>query len=283
LILHKKGTKGIIKRGLTNVGQNQKWQRCILKFNQRFDIEIGLDEAKSRFVNRAYNRVFNDFLYHIPERENYRIHQEVVSALGDKFSGYQSLAEQIGEDFYRNLQALETIYQTLEGYRSTVDQLIKSILSESEVDLGVHWANGRFIKSGAELLDEKLVNDTLHWLREKKYSSVIEPFEKGLNHLLYSEKRSELLSDVTTDMYEALEALSKIITGRPQKDLSANRDLFIAKVKASNEYKKILAEYITYANKFRHGQGKDMRKPTISPREAESFVYLTGLFIRLAI
>jgi hypothetical protein len=255
-----------------------------LKFNQRFDIEIGLDEAKRRFVNRAYNKVFYNFFYSISDNERYRIHREIVSALGDKYLYHKNLAEQIGDDFYRNLQALETFYQTSDGYyRSTVDQLIKLILSESEVDFGVRWANGRFIKSGAELLDEKLVNDILHWLREKKYLSVIKPFEKGLDHFLHSEKRPELLSDVITDMYEALEALSKIITECPNKDLSANRELFTSKVNASNEYKKILAEYITYANEFRHAQEEGMSKPAISPREAESFVYLTGLFIRLAI
>ncbi|MEW6616168.1 MAG: hypothetical protein AB1401_12005 [Thermodesulfobacteriota bacterium] len=254
-----------------------------MKLNQRFDIEIGLDEAKRRFVNRVYNKVFYNFFLGISDSERYRIHREIVSALGDKFPDYKNLAEQIGDDFYRNLQALETFYQTSGGYRSTVDQLIKLILSESEVDLGVQWTNGRFIKSGAELLDEKLVDDSLHWLREKKYSSVIKPFEKGLDHLLHSEKRPELLSDVITDMYEALEALSKIITERSNKDLSANRELFISKVNASNEYKKILLEYITYANEFRHAQEEGMSKPAISPREAESFVYLTGLFIRLAI
>ena len=254
-----------------------------MKFNQRFDIEIGLDETKKRFVNRAYNNVFNNFFYSLSDNERFRIHRDIVSALGDKYSFNKNLAEQIGDDFYRNLQALETFYQTSNYRQSAVEELIKLILSESEVDLGVRWVNGRFIKSGAELFDEKLVNDILHWLREKKYLSVIKPFEKGLGHLLYSEKRPELLSDVITDMYEALEALSKIIAERPNKDLSANRDLFISKVNASKEYKKILAEYIIYANEFRHAQEEGMNKPAISPREAESFVYLTGLFIRLAI
>ena len=255
-----------------------------MKFNQRFDIEIGLDETKKQFVNRAYNKVFHKYFYSISDNEQYRIHHEIVSALGDKYLYNKNLAEQIGDDFYQNLQALETFYQVSDNYdRSNVDQLIKLILRESEVDLGVRWDNGRFIKSGAALLDEKLVNDILHWLREKKYSSVIKPFEKGLDHLLHSEKRPELLSDVITDMYEALEALSKIIAERPNKDLSANRDLFISKVNASKEYKKILTEYIIYANEFRHAQEEGMSKPTISQHEVESFVYLTGLFIRLAI
>ena len=157
------------------------------------------------------------------------------------------------------------------------------MISESEIDIGVRWIDHRFIRSGAMLLDDKLINDALHWLRNNNYSSVLDPFEKGLEHFLHSDKRPELLFDVITDMYESLEALSKIITGRSKKDLSANRELLISKVNASEEYKKILSEYITYANKFRHALEEGKKKPLVSQSEVESFIYLTGLFIRLAI
>jgi sulfur transfer protein SufE len=83
-------------------------------------------------------------------------------------------------------------------------------------------------------------------------------------------------------MYEALEALAKVVTGR-DKDLSANRELFLSKVKASEGYKGILKEYIEYANNFRHAPKQGQEKPNVSVNECESFVYLTGLFIRLAI
>jgi hypothetical protein len=252
-----------------------------LKFTQRFNIEIGLEEARRRFVNRIHNNIFNYYYYYrLSENTRFEVHREIVSALGDRYSYSKDLSTQIDDDFFRNLLALETFYHL--GY-TVIDQYIKKFLSESEVDLGVRWDNGRFIKSGAELLDNKLVNDVLDWLRDQKYITVIQPFEKGLLHFLHAENRPELLTDVVTDMYEALEALSMIITDRPNKDLSANRELFISKVKASIEYKKILSEYINYANEFRHAQEKGKSKPKILPKEAESFIYLTGLFIRLAI
>jgi uncharacterized protein (UPF0332 family) len=255
-----------------------------LKFIERFNIDIGQEEAKRRLVNRAYNRVFYNFFYDIPENTRYQIHREIVSALGDKYSYHKTLSGHVEDDFYRSLLALETFFKSASSYyRSGVDKLVKQLLEESEIDLGVRWENGRFIKSGAKLLDDKLVNDILDWLRDKRYSSVLAPFEKGLDHFLHSDKRPELLADVVTDMYEALEALSKIITERPNKDLSANRELFISNVKASNEYKKILAEYINYANEFRHASEEGKNKPAISQREAESFIYLTGVFIRLAV
>ena len=81
---------------------------------------------------------------------------------------------------------------------------------------------------------------------------------------------------------EALEALAKIVTSRPDKDLSANRELFLSKVNASDEYKQLLKGYIDYANRFRHAAREGQRRPELSPKEVESFVYLTGVFIRLA-
>jgi hypothetical protein len=84
-------------------------------------------------------------------------------------------------------------------------------------------------------------------------------------------------------MYEALEALAKIITGRTNKDLSANREPFVSKVKASEHYKKLLKEYIAYANEFRHAEREPGARPVPRRAEVESFMYLTGIFIRLAV
>ena len=53
-------------------------------------------------------------------------------------------------------------------------------------------------------------------------------------------------------------------------------------MKASEDYKVLLRDYIDYANKFRHAESECEPKPQLSEREVESFVYLTGIFIRLA-
>jgi hypothetical protein len=46
--------------------------------------------------------------------------------------------------------------------------------------------------------------------------------------------------------FQSLEALAKIVTERPDKDLSANREMFPVKVKASDDYKQLLKDYIDY-------------------------------------
>ena len=82
-------------------------------------------------------------------------------------------------------------------------------------------------------------------------------------------------------MYESIEALAKIITGREGKDLSANAELFLSKIKTSSKYRVILKDYIDYANDFRHPPEEGAARKPINEHEAESFVYLTGLFIRM--
>ena len=272
------------------------------KFHERFDIEVGQEEARKRAVNKIHNIVFSS-LTELPRYED--IEREILTALGDRWVSTHDFHKQVGDDFDRNLQAIEVLYQALDPkrwkqmvvheYRDTGAEENKKlkyytyqqhlkiwicrILEEAEVDLAIRWNSGQFIKSGAALLDERLVNDPLQWLRSSGYETVLTPFKKGLSHFLHASKEPERLADVVTDMYESLEALAKIITGR-DRDLSANREMFLAKVKASDEYKQLLKDYIDYANKFRHAEGQ--RRPELSPKEVESFVYLTGVFIRLA-
>ena len=109
------------------------------------------------------------------------------------------------------------------------------------------------------------------------------PFQKGLRHFLEGTKEPERLADSVTDMYEASEALAKIVTNKPTKDLSTLREELISKLKLPGFYKKMLKEYIDYGCEFRHAVEKGKPRSWPTPHEAEAFVYLTGVFIRLAV
>jgi hypothetical protein len=245
------------------------------KFHERFNIEISAEEARKRFVNRAYNQIFE--WSSDPDSR-----RAIANALGERYMRYSKVEKYIGNNFDKCLQAIEAVSEQLDDDDyNYLEARIANLLSAAEVDLGIRWEGGRFLPAGAKVLDERLVNESLHWLREKGYESVLSPFEKGLNQFLHSTARPVLLADAVTDMYESLEALAKIVTGQ-NKDLSANREKFISEVKASEPYKKILRAYISYANQFRHAAQEGKPKPKISQSEAESFIYLTGVFIRLA-
>lgn len=262
------------------------------RFHERFEIEVGIDEAKRRFVNRAKNSlrtkgpVAEYWAIGAPART--RVTFAIANAVGEELVDYtlfqNALDRYVGHDLYRCLQAIEACWHTMPSWdRDKLGAIVETLLQECEVDLGIRWENGKFLRSGAGLLDQELVNEPLRWLADPKYENVRVPFQKGLTHFVNAEKQPQLLSDVITDMYEALETLSKIVTERPEKDLSANRELLIKKIGASDQYKTILKDYIDYACEFRHGVGQGQTKPTLTQSEVESFVYLTGLFIRLAI
>jgi hypothetical protein len=216
----------------------------------------------------------------------------VFHAIGKRIPQFEisSLGEEVGRDFAKVLKAIEAVYESFAGMRHSdlwkdwVDSFVSSALEAAETDLGIGWEAGQFIRRGAALLDEALVDEPLHWLRREGFKSVLDPFDKGLKILLevHLKKEPQRLSNVVTDMYEALEALAKMVTGRSELTLDANREAFVQKVGASEEYKRILKEYVDYAHRFRHAPSDKRPRPQLSYPEAESFVYLTGLFLRLA-
>lgn len=254
-------------------------------FYHRFDLNIDLDEAQRRFVNRANNVILEAFLNeHFPYDLD-KIRRRIVTALGERFHPYKPIDGYIGDDFIKCLTSIESVAGPIyaRNYGEEFDRVVNSLLLQSEVDLGIRWEKGKFLRLGAKLLDDELVNKSLRWLDDKKYETVLAPFSKGLEHFVQSPKRPELLTDVITDMYEAVEGLGKIITGRQDKDLCANRELFLKQVKASDTYKVLLKGYIEYANNFRHALKEEEKRPSLSVAEVESFIYLTGIFIRLGI
>ena len=255
-----------------------------MKFNERFNINVSIDIAKNRFINRCYNEIFSEFFYKniYTDDSREKVKKKIATELGQKYEYLHPIEDYVKNDFFNCILAIECFYKLISHLKQEeLDQLIEDLLIKSEVDIGIRWNKGIFINSGAKLLDDELVNKPLAWLREKKYESVLKPYSKGLKILLKSIKDDSLLSDVVTDIYEALEALAKIINNN-DKDLSSNAELFIKNIKVSKEYKKLLKEYIAYAQNYRHAIKEGKGKPVLNYKECESFVYLTGIFLRLA-
>ena len=192
----------------------------------------------------------------------------------------------VGNDWPKFLSTTEAVHGALNlfaiGMANHFDRQVKTTLAASEIELGISWDSGVFTRTGAKLLDERLVNDPLHWLRERKYDSVVAPYEKGVKHLLEGEKHPERYADAVTDAYEGLEALAKIVIGQ-DRDLTGNAEKFISELKLPETYRRMLKEYISFANVYRHAvkSGEKRDYPTL--KDTEAFVYMTGLFIRLSI
>ena len=259
-----------------------------MKFHERFNINYPTDLLKQNFIKRVNIMVMDEIVH---ETINYpasdKIERNVALAVGQEIRDTESLCDYYENDFNKCLQVLEVLYFNLVKLRrrklaTTIGKTIKDIIDMSEGDLGIAWKNGIFIKKGAELLDKELINKPLVWLERKKYPSVYEPFSHGLKNFIAADKNPTLLKSVITEMYESVESLAKIVTGR-DKDLSANKELFIKSINCSTEYKEILKDYIVYANHYRHAESLIKDRPELKLNEVESFVYMTGIFIRLCI
>lgn len=269
----------------------------------RFNIELPIEDAQKRFHNRVFNEIFDKFVNNVSALSGDTLLRHVASVMGERHDfmpdDYKYVLESlVDDDFYRCLLAVEGIYtaHTEEAlYAAQPDDRedhnisagilsldIQRILDLSEVELGIAWKPPHFIPTGAKLLDDRLVNDSLEWLSGSRYEPVYKPFDKGLSHFLEASDKPQLLLDVITDMYEALEAMAKVMVGN-NKDLSANRERFVNELPVSEKYKRLLKEYVAYANDFRHGDSQNQPRSEPAHAEVESFVYLTGLFIRLAV
>jgi len=96
------------------------------KFRERFDIVVEADSARRMFVNRAHNLVFEDFVRDRFEGYEYRLERAILTHLGDRAEiAQRPLARKIGEDFYRNLQALEALYRSITHHRDELDTIIQ--------------------------------------------------------------------------------------------------------------------------------------------------------------
>jgi hypothetical protein len=265
--------------------------KIIRPFEKRFDIPLALEDVKERFMNRIWNSLnqeFNLLVESSPFSEYLPALRHVADGLGVMYHRNYGFGHYAGEDFNQLLNSLELLYAGLLEYdrasdARTLESLIQSAISMSEIDLGIEWRNGIFQPSGANLLDEELVNEPMKWLADPKYKNVLQPFQKGLRHYLETTKDQSKLPDTITDMYEALEALAKIVTERPNKDLTANAQLFVSKLGLSEYYNKMLKDYIDYACDYRHGVEQTRERQLPKRNEVEAFIYTTGLFIRLAI
>ena len=127
-------------------------------FHERFDIDVGADEARQRFLNRASNSVFDHvshslttFKKNYPTDFYYTVKRHVANALGQRYDSSKRFEHYIHNDFRRCLQALEALYAMLEGrpIQARVSERIDGVIRDSEVDLGISWQPPMFVRTGA--------------------------------------------------------------------------------------------------------------------------------------
>ncbi len=266
-------------------------------FHRRFNIEVDLNDARRRFIERVRTLTwsFLSNLYAVERQDMNALLQAVNFHLGERHRPVRYSSEFmdqwddfVGDSFLKCVNMTEAVRVGMVAQRYSSETVarfmdgVTAAVQNSEFDLGISWDGKIFTQKGAKLLDEKLVNDPLEWLRDPKYRNVLVPFEKGLKHWMEGHKNPERYGDVITDVYEAVEALAKLVTGR-DADLSANREKFVSLVKLPEAYNKMLKAYIDFGCEYRHSPETSKPRTYPSERDTEAFIYMTGVFLRLAV
>jgi hypothetical protein len=92
-------------------------------FHERFEIDVGTEEAKRRFVNRANNEVFDYLLSEFRPGSSsdyiyYGAKRAVASSLGIRYQQDKQIGFYVAGSYQRCLQALEAVYGGAGRYRS---------------------------------------------------------------------------------------------------------------------------------------------------------------------
>src|SRR2546423_7309421 len=78
-------------------------------FHERFEIQIGVNDAKQRFIRRVSNYIFENFFdSEIDDTIKTRVVLwQVANALGEEYESYNDFKDYVKGDFHRCLHVLE--------------------------------------------------------------------------------------------------------------------------------------------------------------------------------
>lgn len=252
----------------------------IKEIYERLGISTTLEEEERKFytrLNLAFYKIDDELTYAGLAKEilwdlNFRLGEE-------KKSYFSAFLDQ--HSFLKNLAVTEVLLFLLkESFPDThtfLNSKIKEAIDNSLVDLGILFENDTFMKRGAETLDRAAVLDPLDWLED--YKTTKEFFKGALTEYLRRD-----YEDSITKAYSALESLVKTVLDS-DKRLDKSIPELLSKLNLPTQWKAILKQFCNFAHEFstRHGRKDEDIKDEIYPKDAEAYIYFTGLMIRLII
>lgn len=261
---------------------------------KEFDLLFGttetLDKAKDSFVQRINSTIFTPLeqgRFSNRYEETFRaicydwgVNPDDLLSEANHYLNYNSLIvpsprKLTGDDFVSTLRMLVVVYKIINSsLRGQFNAIIELALGASSVDVGVRWTDGMFYPSGAKELDEKLVSDNLQWL--SKFPDTKNFFSTSLKHFGNSIEDPSARKDAITNAYTAIEDITRKVLGNKQ-NFEKNSNSLVAWLGLTDEYKNI----VHYYKQIAHEYGSRHAGSEITHAEAEAFIYLTGILLRL--
>lgn len=177
--------------------------------------------------------------------------------------------------FLEFLLNLRNVYFNKSDIAKQISESI--VLSGLDVQLCKRGSEYVFYPSGAELLDTKVVNDTLNWL--EKYPNSREKFHEAL----ILQKKHESVRQVIDTMRLALELFIKQYFNN-EKSLENQKELLGKYLKEQDVAKEIRDMFSTlFLFYTRYNNENVKHADNCIELESEYIIYLTGTFIRFLI
>jgi len=263
---------------------------------KRFDVNISLSRALEIFDNKIQNLLKNADIFVNRDFEvivHCDLNYQLCNELGDRYLSFDLLQDRltsVSRNFNEYLARLQAILSKLHeaGHNEQYNALvfvINTAIEESPVDLGIRLKLYKrkcasIVFAGSKLLDKKLVDDVIGILDDDSKLPIKIAFEKGLTEYMQAKQDKRKLKNSVRDMQVACDETVKLIF--QDKNLGLKhffKDDRYKLIKFNEYQKKIYWQLNDYIDKL----VKHKADGEINNEDAENIIYLTGMFIRMAV
>lgn len=262
---------------------------------KRFNIKIDPAEARGKFRNKINNILFHGLVFN-NGTAGFNIDNlgwDFANKLSLEYESYHNfdgfyLGDSLSfEEYLFRIQCLLDLLlgNNLKKQYSVLIGIIKEAIEESSLNLGIRLkisknGDAQVYLTGSKLLDEKVVDDVLGCLEGEEKEPIRIAFEKGLREFFESKKTPDKLKNCIRDMQLSCDELMKYVFKNKNIGLKHLFKNDRCQKVGLNQYQiQIFWQYKEFGDKL----AKHKADAKIDEFDAENFIYLTGLLMRLVL
>lgn len=251
----------------------------LLKFSERFNLEMDSQEARRRFMLRMNVSFFQSDFY----KKELRTHHDVLAqksaaALLEQYRFYTTPLSYVGDDFYRCLQVIEVMYQHFQEVNdrermAKIETLVKDVLSHDAIRLALDWKDGRFFPTGPDLLDRSLIEETVTWLAVLDSKPLIDAYAHVIQLFIKPEQRSDATAEWLNALHISVTLFLKELSGESTSDVFVALSHWSARFKTGEFGQKLATELVDFLKIAGAA-------PKLSRADRESLLFAVASFFR---
>jgi hypothetical protein len=251
----------------------------LLKFSERFNLEIDAQEAKRRFMLRMNTTFWQSDFY----KKELRHHQDVLAqkaatAMLEPYRFFTTPQSYIGDDFYRCLQIVEVIVQHFQELNDRdrvhkIEAIIKEVLAHDTIGVAIVWKDGRFFPTSPDVLDRSLIEETLTWLAIMDSQPLMDTYSNAIRYFIMPEAGKDHRADLQNALEQSVKLFLKQLSNAVPQDVIAALTTWMSRFPEQSYGRLITAQLIDV---YKHAQ----RASSLTRADQESLLFATGAFFR---